>query len=586
MAGADAPAARRAARACSRRCSPSGRASTAAATCSSRSRRCSSWSPRRSCRSAAPTRSLLGAALAALTVCFLWLERLPRRSWIGIAVLGVAVAGAAPARRRRRRRQPVVRLPRVGGGVRARRRRSRFDWGHSYGPLDWPREGSEVLRVDARRPSYWKVENLDEFDGAVWRTSGSRRCGDDAEDDLAEDYLQRPQWTEKLRVTVRRLEGREVVTRRHRAARRGLQPPGARGRGAGILRGLRRLHQRRLLHGDRARPAAVAGPARGGRRPGARAATRGRPADHRAAAARRGHRAADPAHGRGRGRPSEAIVRFPAFDVIDAGQKPVAGYPEVRRLGPGGRALRVSHYAETWRLAQAAARRRRPRPYEYVLAIDRYLQDGFTYSREAGADPARAHRARRVPDRDEERLLPALLGRDGAAAPDGRRARRGSSPASRPAATPTARTPGSSATRTRTPGSRRGSTSSAGSRSTRRRPRPRPAPRSRRSPAAPDASSDASGDARRQRRAHRRRAPRPARLAVGPGRRGRGRRRRRRRDLRMVARAAAAARGAPAGRGGWPAGAGAATRSAAASTGSSPSSRPRCGGSGAPRRRA
>ena len=76
---------------------------------------------------------------------------------------------------------------------------------------------------------------------------------------------------------------------------------------------------------------------------------------------------------------SEAIVRFPSFDLIDAGRKPVALYPEVRRLGPGGRALRVSHYLETWRLAKQL-RAEATTPYEYVLAIDRYLQSGFTYS--------------------------------------------------------------------------------------------------------------------------------------------------------------------------------------------------------------
>ena len=52
-----------------------------------------------------------------------------------------------------------------------------FDWGHSYGPLDWPREGSEVLRVATTRPSYWKMRNLDEFDGEQWtrRAAAARR---------------------------------------------------------------------------------------------------------------------------------------------------------------------------------------------------------------------------------------------------------------------------------------------------------------------------------------------------------------------------------------------------------------------------
>ena len=62
-----------------------------------------------------------------------------------------------------------------------------------------------------------------------------------------------------------------------------------------------------------------------------------------------------------------------------AGQKPLARFIEARRLGPGGRALRASHYAETWRLARRL-RADATTPYDYVLAIDRYLQNGFTYS--------------------------------------------------------------------------------------------------------------------------------------------------------------------------------------------------------------
>ena len=41
-----------------------------------------------------------------------------------------------------------------------------FSWDHSYGPLDWPRDGRELLRVKAKRPAYWKATNLDDFDGA------------------------------------------------------------------------------------------------------------------------------------------------------------------------------------------------------------------------------------------------------------------------------------------------------------------------------------------------------------------------------------------------------------------------------------
>ena len=49
-----------------------------------------------------------------------------------------------------------------------------FDWTHSYGPLDWPREGTTLLNIKSDRPHYWKVEALDGFDGFRWlRTEAS-----------------------------------------------------------------------------------------------------------------------------------------------------------------------------------------------------------------------------------------------------------------------------------------------------------------------------------------------------------------------------------------------------------------------------
>ena len=46
-----------------------------------------------------------------------------------------------------------------------------FTWNHSYEGLNWPRDGRELLRVRARRPAYWKAENLDIFDGERWLRS-------------------------------------------------------------------------------------------------------------------------------------------------------------------------------------------------------------------------------------------------------------------------------------------------------------------------------------------------------------------------------------------------------------------------------
>ncbi len=110
-----------------------------------------------------------GLVLLVLIAAWLWLPRLR------------GAGGAAPARAGRWRRwgSPRCRWPPrstatspggttaswnpFGGG-----RRSRFDWNHSYGPLDWPRDGTTLLNVKSARPHYWKVETLDRFDGLRW----------------------------------------------------------------------------------------------------------------------------------------------------------------------------------------------------------------------------------------------------------------------------------------------------------------------------------------------------------------------------------------------------------------------------------
>ena len=46
-----------------------------------------------------------------------------------------------------------------------------FNWNHTYGPLDWPQDGTEVFRAEAELPTYWKTYVLDEFNGYAWTRS-------------------------------------------------------------------------------------------------------------------------------------------------------------------------------------------------------------------------------------------------------------------------------------------------------------------------------------------------------------------------------------------------------------------------------
>ena len=159
------------------------------------------------------TRSLvLGAAIAFLTVCFLWLERLPLRPGAGVAVLGgLALAGALPLSAAANRDGPWFdyRAWAEGLGTPAP---VRFDWEHSYEPITWPREGRELLRIKSDRPHYWKLENLEYFDGTRWETRATPdSIGDAPEADLDPGWQLHEEWSGQARITVRGLRGTDLA---------------------------------------------------------------------------------------------------------------------------------------------------------------------------------------------------------------------------------------------------------------------------------------------------------------------------------------------------------------------------------------
>jgi transglutaminase-like putative cysteine protease len=319
----------------------------------------------------------LGVVLTALTVCFLWLERLPLRPGLGIAaMLALAVAGALPLASAANGEEPWFDYKTFAEGFGPDDPLG-FDWGHSYGPLSWPREGAEVLRVATPRPSYWKMRNLDEFDGREWLDGDPRLGRSDPELALPPEWQVQAGWRETLRVTLRRMQTRDVL-------------------GAGTT----------LAVEDTSR---IVGPAG---EPGtwrSQSEFRGgdsytvksyfpRPSPQQLAESGAGadsRRAADlnlivPVEGEASGVPgARAIpveVRFPPFQPRGGDLIPHAVFPTLVRSRDGDRALRRSPYARTWRLARRL-RRDAETPYEYVLAVNRYLQDGFTYDEDPGDIP-------------------------------------------------------------------------------------------------------------------------------------------------------------------------------------------------------
>jgi transglutaminase-like putative cysteine protease len=152
---------------------------------------------------------LRGAALALLVLAFLRLEklRLGDAGMAGVVAIGVSVLALmlAPALDKD---APWFDYETWALDA-ASSKTTSFSWDHSYGPLDWPRDGRELLRVRAeKRPAYWKAENLDGFDGVRWKEVDADF--DEASTPTTEDMLITN--TQKIRVTIRNLSSLEFIT--------------------------------------------------------------------------------------------------------------------------------------------------------------------------------------------------------------------------------------------------------------------------------------------------------------------------------------------------------------------------------------
>jgi transglutaminase-like putative cysteine protease len=152
-----------------------------------------------------------GAILALLVLAFLRLERLPvgdvRPAGIAAAVAAVAALAAAPLLDGR---EPWWDYESWAVDT-ATSRAVGFSWDHNYEPLDWPRDGREMIRVKARQAAYWKARDLDIFDGTVWRQDPRPRSAA-VSADLPDNILSRRTWTQQIDVTVRNLESDTFVT--------------------------------------------------------------------------------------------------------------------------------------------------------------------------------------------------------------------------------------------------------------------------------------------------------------------------------------------------------------------------------------
>ncbi|MEJ7817939.1 MAG: DUF3488 and transglutaminase-like domain-containing protein [Thermoleophilaceae bacterium] len=147
-----------------------------------------------------------GLVLFALVAAWLWLPRLRLREALpGLILIGVVGLASLPLAARIDRADALVDYSEWNwfGG-----KEVTFDWNHSYGPLDWPRDGTTLLTVKSKKPLYWKAEVLDTFDGLRWVRSRS--------DDRTSPLGEMPpdpdtRWDRRIRVTVRSLRTDFVI---------------------------------------------------------------------------------------------------------------------------------------------------------------------------------------------------------------------------------------------------------------------------------------------------------------------------------------------------------------------------------------
>ncbi|HWM09367.1 MAG TPA: transglutaminase-like domain-containing protein, partial [Solirubrobacteraceae bacterium] len=318
---------------------------------------------------------LLGAAIAALTVCFLWLERLPLRPGIGVAaLLGISLAGALPLAAVADRGEPWFDYKAFAEGL-GPDDPVRFSWNQDYGPITWPRDGNEVMRVYSEEPHYIKAANLSRFDGTGWNEEAP--SNGDVDSELREDWRNKPGWRDEIEVSVRRMRTLDVpapgaimgITN----ATRPLRPSGVPGRW---------MATSELRRGDSyTAEVYVPKPSPGELRQADDAeVTSEREADLTMTVPFLPDRmpTVRSVGGIGEGRVASAVVQFRPFGDI---RGPYVTYPDLRRTNFGAieETMRSSPYARTWALAKRL-RSAAETPFEYILLVDGYLQQGFGYS--------------------------------------------------------------------------------------------------------------------------------------------------------------------------------------------------------------
>src|SRR6185369_6711734 len=114
---------------------------------------------------------LLGVLLLALAASWLWITRLRGSQRAQALALTVAAGVIALPVASRLDSEPL--LDYQSWSIFGTAADVSFDWDHTYGPLDWPADGTTMLTVNSPTPLYWKTSVLDRFDGFAWQRAKS-----------------------------------------------------------------------------------------------------------------------------------------------------------------------------------------------------------------------------------------------------------------------------------------------------------------------------------------------------------------------------------------------------------------------------
>jgi transglutaminase-like putative cysteine protease len=157
---------------------------------------------------------LWGVVLLALVAAWLWLPAIERRALPAAAALAAAAVIGFGAGAALDGEEPWIDW--TSWSWPGEEPHVDFRWNHTYGPIDWPREGTGLLRAESEEPHYWRTIALEHFDGFRWeveteRSNIYRPLEQPADVEGRSTSSLDPDWIERVTFTVGALDSGILV---------------------------------------------------------------------------------------------------------------------------------------------------------------------------------------------------------------------------------------------------------------------------------------------------------------------------------------------------------------------------------------